>query len=114
MKRIELVEELQKREVTPFDVGDTVKVQYKVLEAGKERTQSFQGVVIKKQGQSTRATFTVRKISFGIGVERTFPAHSPHIKKIEVASKGKVRRAKLYYIREKVGKAARIKEKRRQ
>jgi len=114
MKRIGLVEELQKREVTPFDVGDTVKVQYKVLEAGKERTQSFQGIVIKKQGGGTRSTFTVRKISFGVGVERTFPAHSPHIKKIEVSSKGKVRRAKLYYIREKIGKAARIKEKRRQ
>ena len=115
MKRIELLEETQKRDVVPFDVGDTVKVQYKVVEAGKERAQSFQGLIIKKQGgNGLRATFTIRKISFGVGVERTFPVHSPNIKKIEVITKGKVRRAKLYYIREKVGKKARIKEKKRQ
>lgn len=114
MKRIELIEEAQKREIVPFDVGDSIKVRYKVLEAGKERAQTFEGTVIKRQGSGLRSTFTVRKISFGIGVERTFPVHSPHIKSIEVVTKGKVRRAKLYYIREKVGKKARIKEKRRQ
>ncbi len=113
MKRIELIEQTQKREVVPFDVGDTVKVEYKVLEAGKERAQNFQGAVIKKQGSGLRATFTVRKISFGVGVERTFPIHSPNIKSIEVITKGKVRRAKLYYIREKIGKKAKIKEKKR-
>src|SRR3990170_132019 len=99
MKRIELIEESQKKEVVPFDVGDNVKVQYRVLEAGKERTQTFQGVVIKRQGSSLRSTFTVRKISFGVGVERTFPVYSPNIKNVEIVSKGKVRRAKLYYIR---------------
>lgn len=114
MKRISLIEQSQKREVIPFNVGDTVKIQYKVLEAGKERSQTFQGIVIKIQGNGVRETFTVRKISFSVGVERTFPVHSPNINEIEVVSKGKVRRAKLYYIREKVGKKAKIKEKRQQ
>lgn len=113
MKRIDLLEQTQKKEITPFSVGDTVKIQYKVIEAGKERTQNFQGLVIKKQGHGVRSTFTVRKISFGVGVERTFPSFSPNIKKIETITKGKIRRAKLYYIREKVGKKARIAEKKR-
>ncbi len=114
MKRIDVINKSQTKEVVPFEVGDTVKVQHKVMEAGKERAQTFEGTVIKKQGSAQKSTFTVRKISFGVGVEKTFPQHSPSIKKIEVVSKGKVRRAKLYYIREKVGKKARIKEKRRQ
>lgn len=113
MKRIGLIEEAQKKEIVPFDVGDTLKVRYKVSEAGKERSQTFQGLVIKKQGSGIKSTFTIRKVSFGVGVERTFPLHSPNIKKIEVVTKGKVKRAKLYYIREKVGKKARITEKKR-
>lgn len=113
MDRLQAVEKAQIREDLPsFDVGDTVRVHYKVVEAGRERTQMFQGAVIKKQNSGNRATFTVRKISFGVGVERTFPLHSPKIAKLEVMTKGKVRRAKLYYLRGKVGKKARIKEKR--
>lgn len=113
MDRLQAVEKAQIRENLPsFDVGDTVRVHYKVVEAGRERTQMFQGAVIKKQNSGNRATFTVRKISFGVGVERTFPLHSPKIAKLEVMTKGKVRRAKLYYLRGKVGKKARIKEKR--
>lgn len=114
MKKINLVEETQKKEITPFDIGDTLKVQYKVFEAGKQRTQTFQGLVIKRQGSGIKSTFTVRKVSFGVGVERTFPLHSPNIKKIEITGKGRVKRAKLYYIRKKVGKKARIIEKKRQ
>jgi large subunit ribosomal protein L19 len=113
MNRIESIERSQLRDDIPaFNPGDTVKIHYKVVEAGRERTQMFQGVVIKRQNGSIRETFTVRKISFGIGVERTFPIHSPKIAKIEVISRGKVRRSKLYYLREKIGKKARIKEKR--
>ncbi len=113
MDRIESLERAQLRDDIPsFGPGDTVKVHYKVVEAGRERTQMFQGVVIKKQNGGLRETFTVRKISFGIGVERTFPIHTPKIAKIEVISRGKVRRSKLYYLREKIGKKARIKEKR--
>ncbi|TET55128.1 MAG: 50S ribosomal protein L19 [Actinobacteria bacterium] len=112
--KIETLEELQKREVTPFNVGDTIKVQYKVIEGGKSRTQTFQGIVIQKKGAGIKSTFTVRKISFGVGVEKIFPLHSPNIKKIQVINRGKVRRSKLFYIREKVGKKARIKEKRRE
>ena len=94
-----------------FHVGDNVKVHYRITEGNRERIQVFQGDVIRRQGESVRETFTVRKISFSIGVERTFPVHSPKIEKIEVTRKGDVRRAKLYYLRNKVGKAAKIKEK---
>lgn len=113
MDRIESIERTQLKDNIPsFNPGDTVKIHYKVIEAGRERTQMFQGVVIKKQNGSIRETFTVRKISFGIGVERTFPLHSPKIAKIDIITRGKVRRSKLYYLRKKVGKKARIKEKR--
>lgn len=113
MDRIESIERAQLRDDIPaFGSGDTVKVHYKVVEAGRERTQVFQGVVIKKQNGGIRETFTVRKISFGVGVERTFPVHSPKILKLEVVTRGKVRRSKLYYLREKVGKKARVKERR--
>jgi len=113
MDRIESIERAQLRDDLPaFGSGDTVKVHYKVVEAGRERTQVFQGVVIKKQNGGIRETFTVRKISFGIGVERTFPLHSPKILKLEIVTRGKVRRSKLYYLREKVGKKARVKERR--
>ena len=99
--------------IPDFNVGDTIKVQYKVFEGGKERVQLFQGVVIAMKNGAETETFTVRKISFGVGVEKIFPLSSPKIKGIEVVSKGKVRRAKLYYLRERVGKKAKIKEKRR-
>jgi large subunit ribosomal protein L19 len=99
-----------KSELTPFNVGDTVKVHVKVKEGSRERIQVFEGIVIKKQGESNRETFTVRKISYGVGVERTFPVHSPKIDKIEVTRKGKVRRAKLFYLRERTGKATKVKE----
>ena len=92
-------------------MGDNVKVHYRIVEGNRERVQVFQGDVIRRQGASNRETFTVRKISFSIGVERTFPVHSPKIERIEVVRKGDVRRAKLYYLRKKVGKAAKIKEK---
>ena len=100
-----------KAEPPVVEVGDTVRVHIKVKEGNRERIQVFQGDVIRRQGESVRETFTVRKISFSIGVERTFPVHSPKIEKIEVTRKGDVRRAKLYYLRNKVGKAAKIKEK---
>ena len=110
---IEQIEKEQlKADVESFGVGDTVKVHVRVVEAGKERIQVFEGVVIAKRHDSVRETFTVRKISHGIGVERTFLTNSPRIAKIEVVRKGKVRRAKLFYLRGKVGKAARIKEAR--
>lgn len=99
-----------KSELTPFNVGDTIKVHVKVKEGTRERIQVFEGIVIKKQGGSNRETFTVRKISYGVGVERTFPIHSPKIDKIEVTRKGKVRRAKLFYLRERTGKATKVKE----
>ena len=99
-----------KAEVPEFRVGDTVKVYGKIKEGNRERIQVFEGVVIKRQGGSTRATFTVRKNSNGIGVEKTWPLHTPTIDKIEVVRKGKVRRAKLNYIRSRVGKAAKVKE----
>lgn len=111
MNRIRAIEQQQIREDVPsFKVGDTVKVSYKVVEGGRERVQPFQGIVIKRHGQGARETFTVRKISFAVGVERTFPVHSPKIVKLEVITRGKVRRSKLYYLRDKVGKAARVKE----
>ena len=108
---IEQVEKEQlKQDITPFNVGDTVKVHVKVVEGDKERVQAYEGVCIAKKGSGIRENFTVRRVSFGIGVERTFPLHSPRIAKIEVTHKGKVRRAKLYYLRDRQGKAAKIKE----
>ncbi|WP_290795517.1 50S ribosomal protein L19 [Flavihumibacter sp. UBA7668] len=101
----------QKREFPKFKAGDNVTVNYKIVEGNKERIQSFKGDVIKRQGQGTTQTFTVRKISDGIGVERTFPLFSPNIDSIAVNKVGKVRRAKLYFLRERSGKSARIKEK---
>jgi len=99
-------------DVPAFRPGDTVKVHVQIVEGNRERVQVFQGVVIRRQGAGVRETFTVRKVSFGVGVERTFPVHSPTIAKIEVATLGDVRRAKLYYLRERSGKAAKIKERR--
>ncbi len=99
-------------DIPQFRPGDTVKVHVKVVEGNRSRIQVFQGVCIRQQGSGIRRTFTVRKISFGVGVERTFPVHSPIISKIEVVTRGDVRRAKLYYLRELRGKAAKIKEKR--
>lgn len=99
-------------DIPEFRAGDTVKVHVKVVEGTRSRVQVFQGVVIRCQGGGVRETFTVRKVSFGVGVERTFPLHSPVIDKIEVASRGIVRRAKLYYLRDRRGKAARIRERR--
>ena len=100
-----------KQDIPDFVVGDNVKVHYRITEGNRERIQVFQGDVIRRQGAGARETFTVRKISFNVGVERTFPVHSPKIERIEIARRGQVRRAKLYYIRKKVGKAAKIKEK---
>ena len=112
MDIIRAIEQQQiKQDLPEFHVGDNVKVHYRLTEGNRERIQVFQGDVIRRQGESVRETFTVRKISFSIGVERTFPVHSPKIEKIEVTRKGDVRRAKLYYLRNKVGKAAKIKEK---
>ena len=112
MDLIKAVEaDLQKGQVEPFAIGDTLKVHYRIIEGSRERTQIFQGVVTRRHGASNRETFTVRKISFAVGVERTFPVHSPKIDRIEIVSRGKVRRSKLYYLRDKVGKAARLKEK---
>ena len=99
-----------KENITEFNTGDTIKVFAKIKEGNRERTQAFEGVVIKKQGGSTRATFTVRKLSNGVGVEKTWPLHSPTIEKIEVIRRGKVRRSKLFYLRDRVGKAAKVKE----
>ena len=99
-------------DVPDFRPGDTLKVHVKVVEGSRSRVQVFQGVVIRRQGGGVRETFTVRKVSFGVGVERTFPVHSPIVSKIEIVSRGDVRRAKLYYLRDRVGKAAKIKEKR--
>ena len=99
-----------KSDITPFSVGDTIKVYAKVKEGNRERTQVFEGTVIKRQNGSNRETFTVRKSSNGIGVEKTWPLHSPIVEKIEVTRRGKVRRAKLYYLRDRVGKKAKVKE----
>ena len=113
MNKLEAVEKAQLRDDIPeFWPGDTVKVHVKVIEGTRSRIQVFEGVVIRRQGGGIRETFTVRKTSFGVGVERTFPVHSPVLDKIEVDRRGKVRRAKLYYLRERAGKKARIKEKR--
>ncbi|RLA79486.1 MAG: 50S ribosomal protein L19 [Deltaproteobacteria bacterium] len=112
MNPIEMVEkEHMRMDLPPFRPGDTVKVYYRITEGEKERVQVFQGVVIRKRRGGTNATFTVRKVSYGIGVERIFPLHSPNIEKIEVVSRGKVRRSRLYYLRERRGKTARIKER---
>ncbi|MBE6471588.1 MAG: 50S ribosomal protein L19 [Coriobacteriaceae bacterium] len=111
MDYIRAIEQQQiKTDIPDFNIGDTVRVHYRITEGNRERIQVFQGVVIRRQGASARETFTVRKISFNVGVERTFPVHSPKIDHIEVTRRGKVRRAKLYYLRDKVGKAAKIKE----
>jgi len=113
MNKTDLVDQAYLRtDIPEFRPGDTVKVHVRVVEAGRERIQVFQGVVIRRQGGGLQETFTVRKISFGVGVERTFPLHSPSIGKLEVVTRGKVRRAKLYYLRELRGKKARIKERR--
>jgi large subunit ribosomal protein L19 len=113
MNKTDLVDKAYLRADRPeFRPGDTVKVHVRVVEAGRERIQVFQGVVIRRQGGGLQETFTVRKISFGVGVERTFPLHSPSIAKLEVVSRGHVRRAKLYYLRELRGKKARIRERR--
>ncbi len=99
-----------KNEVADFNVGDTIKVYAKVKEGNRERTQMFEGIVLKRQNGGARETFTVRKTSNGVGVEKTWPLHSPHVEKIEVVRHGKVRRAKLNYLRERTGKSARVKE----
>src|SRR3954470_14995496 len=109
---IESLERAQLRRVPRFQAGDRVRVHFQVIEGTRRRTQVFEGVVIKRQGHGVRETFTVRKQSFGVGVERTFPLHSPKIEKIDVAARGDVRRAKLYYLRERVGKRARVRERR--
>ena len=104
--------ELLRSDIPAFRPGDTLKVHVNIIEGTRSRVQVFQGVVIRRHGAGARETFTVRKVSFGVGVERTFPVHTPVIEKIEVVSRGDVRRAKLYYLRDRVGKAAKIKEKR--
>jgi large subunit ribosomal protein L19 len=109
---IDTLERAQLRRVPRFAAGDRVKVHFQVIEGTRRRTQVFEGVVIKRQGEGVRETFTVRKQSFGVGVERTFPLHSPKIERIEVAARGDVRRAKLYYLRGRVGKRARVRERR--
>ena len=112
MDIIRSIEKEQMRKDLPeLNVGDTVRVHVKVIEGNRERLQAFEGVIIRKKNGGIRETFTVRRVSYGIGVERTFPVHSPKIDRIEVIRRGKVRRAKLYYLRDRVGKAARIKEK---
>ena len=111
MNLINSVEEGYRREVPPFNVGDTIRVYMKVIEGDKERIQPFEGTVIARKGGGIRETFMVRKISFGIGVERIFPLHSPFIQELKVVRQGDVKRAKLYYLREKKGKAAKLKEK---
>jgi len=109
---IDSIERAQLRRVPTFQAGDRVRVHFQVVEGTRRRTQVFEGIVIKRQGSGVRETFTVRKQSFGVGVERTFPLHSPKIERIEVAARGDVRRAKLYYLRERVGRASRVRERR--
>jgi large subunit ribosomal protein L19 len=109
---IESIERAQLRNVPRFKAGDTVRVHFQVIEGQRRRVQVYEGIVLKRQGSGVRETFTVRKQSFGVGVERTFPLHSPKIEKIEVMAIGDVNRAKLYYLRERVGKKARVREKR--
>ena len=113
MQPTDLVDQSSLRDDIPdFAPGDTLKVHVRVVEGNRERVQVFQGYVLRRQGGGLQETFTVRKVSFGVGVERTFPVHSPIIAKIELVSRGDVRRAKLYYLRDRIGKAAKIKEKR--
>ena len=109
---IDSIERAQLRRVPAFQAGDRLRVHFQVVEGQRRRTQVFEGVVIKRQGTGARETFTVRKQSFGVGVERTFPVHSPKIERIEVAGRGDVRRAKLYYLRDRVGRGARVRERR--
>ncbi len=109
---IESLERAQLRRLPAFQAGDRVRVHFQVIEGTRRRTQVFEGVVIKRQGHGVRETFTVRKQSFGVGVERTFPLHSPKIERIEIAARGDVRRAKLFYLRDRVGKRARVPERR--
>src|SRR5580700_2039814 len=109
---IDSLERAQLRRVPNFDAGDRLRVHFQVIEGARRRIQVFEGVVIKRQGHGARETFTVRKQSFGVGVERTFPLHSPKIERVEVAARGDVRRAKLYYLRDRVGKRARVRERR--
>src|SRR4051812_43297409 len=109
---IDSLERAQLRKIPRFEPGDRVRVHFQVVEGSRRRTQVFEGVVIRRQGSGVRETFTVRKLSFGVGVERTFPVHSPKIEKIEIAARGDVRRAKLYYLRGRVGRAARVRERR--
>ncbi|MDD2446110.1 MAG: 50S ribosomal protein L19 [Tissierellia bacterium] len=112
MDIIKMIEDDQLRNDIPnFNVGDTVQVHYKVIEGTRERVQVYEGTVLKIQGEGSRRTFTVRRLSYGVGVERTFPVHSPRIEKLVVTRKGKVRRARLYYLRDRQGKAAKVKEK---
>ena len=112
MNIIKVLEDEQKRDDLPeFNVGDTVQVHYKVKEGTRERIQIFEGTVIKKQGGGVRETFTVRRLSYGVGVERTFPLHSPRIANLVVTRRGKVKRSKLYYLRHRQGKSAKVKEK---
>jgi large subunit ribosomal protein L19 len=113
MTVIEDIEKRQLRELPQFKAGDTLRVHFKVIEGQRQRVQVFEGICIKRQGAGVRETFTVRKQSFGVGVERTFPVHTPKIERIDVVSIGDVNRAKLYYLRGKVGKAARVREKSR-
>ena len=113
MQRTDLVDQANLRDDVPdFGIGDTLKVHVRVVEGNRQRIQVFEGAVIRRQGSGVRETFTVRKLSFNVGVERTFPVHSPIIDHIEVVSRGDVRRAKLYYLRDRVGKKAKVKEKR--
>lgn len=113
MDDLQLLENAQLRDDVPdFRAGDNVKVHVRVVEGGRERVQVFEGVVLARNGSGVKASFTVRKVSFGVGVERVFPLHSPIIDKIEVTRRGDVRRSKLYYLRDRVGKSARIKERR--
>jgi large subunit ribosomal protein L19 len=113
MSVISDLEARQLRQVPAFKAGDTVRVHFQVIEGSRRRTQVFEGICIKRQGHGSRETFTVRKQSFGVGVERTFPLHSPKIDRIEVQAIGDVNRAKLYYLRSKIGKQARVREKQR-
>ncbi|MEY2958058.1 MAG: ribosomal protein [Actinomycetota bacterium] len=113
MKTTDLIDNDSKRDDIPdFAPGDELKVHVRVVEGGKERVQVFQGNVIRRQGSGLQETYTVRKLSYGVGVERTFPLHAPTVQKVELVKRGDVRRAKLYYLRDRVGKAAKIREKR--
>src|SRR6056297_282727 len=115
MNVIKMLEKEQlKDDVTKFNTGDTVKVHFRIKEGNRERIQIFEGAVLKRQGGGLKETFTVRRISYGVGVERTFPLHSPKIEKIEIVRKGEVRRARLFYLRKRTGKAAKVKEKKYQ